>query len=166
MRRQRDGARRAARQRGRAVGDAEAVGPCVVEVAAIERLGRRQRKEAMLAETLDAATIDLARPPRARRPGRSAARRVARTSRRSARCPARCRKPAANSSAPIQVTLPTPPMFTTASGCGRSRSESRVIDRDQRRALPACRHVGDAQIVDDTHTDGARAARRRRRSAR
>src|SRR5438552_1362905 len=57
---QRDGARGAAGQRSAAVDDAEAFGPGLAEVAAIERLGRLLREETMLAEAFEPRAIDLA----------------------------------------------------------------------------------------------------------
>src|SRR5438477_5584470 len=58
--RQRDGARGTPGQGRRTIGDGEAVGPRVAEVAAIERLGRLARKVAVLAETLEPRAVDLA----------------------------------------------------------------------------------------------------------
>ena len=50
---------------------------------------------------------------------------------------------------PIQVTLPTPPRFSTASGFRQPGGERGVVERRERRPLPARGDIGAAEIADD-----------------
>ena len=75
-------------------------------------------------------------------------------------------KASSSPSRPIQVTLATPPMLSTAIGRSRQPGRQRaVIDGSQRRALPAGGAVGGAQVVDHVDADAAREQRRRRPAA-
>ena len=69
-------------------------------------------------------------------------------------------------SSPIQVTLPTPPRLSTASGFGKRRGERGVIERRQRRALAARRDIGACGNRRPRRCRSAAPAARRRRSAR
>ncbi len=68
---------------------------------------------------------------------------------------------AAMSSPPDQkVTLATPPTFSTASGALQPRGPGprQVVDRRQRRALPARGHVGGAEVEGHRHARSASAS--------
>ena len=67
-----------------------------------------------------------------------------------------------------KVTLATPPILSTAIGCGRSSiaRQRAMKDRHQRRALPAGRDIGGAEIIRRPECRAAAPAPRRRRSAR
>ena len=101
-----------------------AVGPRIAEVAAVERLGRLAREVAMLAEALEARAIDLARCGERAVACRSAGRRACAHQSSIGPLPGPVSKASSVSSAPIHVTLATPPIFTTASGRGRSRTRA------------------------------------------
>ncbi len=76
-----------------------------------------------------------ARTAPARHRGRTRRRCAAPSSRPADHCPARCRTRPASPSAPIQVTLATPPMFSTASGFAQIARQRGMVDRRQRRTL-------------------------------
>ena len=150
--RQRDGARRAVGQRRRTVGGAETIGPRIAEVAAVERLGRLPREVAMLAEAFEARAIDLARcgeravlvEAQAGAPGapivdRPVARPGVEGEQRAVRADPRHVGDAAD------IHHRERPRQVAHEGC--------MIDRHQRRALPARQNIGAAQVVHHPHAE-------------
>ena len=129
-----------------------AVGPRIAEVAAVERLGRLPREVAMLAEAFEARAIDLARrgeravlveaqagAPRAPVVDRPVARPGVEGEQRAVRADPGHVGDAAD------IHHGERPRQIAREGC--------VIDRHQRRALPARRDVGAAQVVHHPHAE-------------
>ena len=150
-----DGAGRALCQRGGAVGDAQSVGPGIVEIAAIERLGRGFREEAVLGEALQPAAIDLAR--RRQRPILVIA------------LPGAARAPVVDwPIARPRIEGEQRPVGADPGDVADAadihdgerprqvRGQGGMIDRHQGGALPARRHVGGPQIVHDPHAQRLR----------
>ena len=143
-----------------AVRERETLRHRIAEIVAVERFRRRAREIRMLQKPRDMRFRDPARPAPARRRNRLPGRYGAAPNRRSAHCPARCRRRGCRRGpSPIQVTLPTPPRFSTASGFAQRGGERGVVERRERRPLPAGGDIGAAEIADDIDPGQSRQQR-------
>ena len=135
------------------------------EIQPIERFRRRAREIRMRHQTAEHAPDRPCRSRPARRRGRTPGRYAASPNRPAARCRVRYRTRSA------RVLADPGDVGDAADIQHRQRArqiarQRRVVDRGQRRALPARRHIGRAEIVGDRQAGCAGQPRRRRRSAR